>query len=309
MEPKYLTGLKSLNGEFKYTVGEEGEYFVDHANGYDRVNDVIDALTNAINTYNTTRDDIRGMIQAYVLEEEVSLNQLLDYLTGGMGEALQTVSNKTKEVLEEMIAKLEAAEKTNEQLVEEQTEATNAIENGESTKTDGALNPGEEAPKDTTPTDTTPAETPTETPTATTATGTKDIETLRQELGLYDGTNGNSHINNKFGYYNEGLTNQQTQLLNSLDVYADSKGLTQQQKSDWAYIIGRESGFKTGASNGTHFGIGQLTAGNVQKYASDPTAYMNGDSAVQIEATYNYIMDRYGSIEAARAHWNSHNWY
>ena len=245
------------------------------------------------------------MIQAYVLEEEVSLNQLLDYLTGGMGEALQTVSNKTKEVLEEMIAKLEAAEKTNEQLVEEQTEATNTIENGESTKTDGT-NP---VPAETTPAETTPAETPTETPTATTATGTKDIETLRQELGLYDGTNGNSHINNKFGYYNEGLTNQQTQLLNSLDVYADSKGLTQQQKSDWAYIIGRESGFKTGASNGTHFGIGQLTAGNVQKYASDPTAYMNGDSAVQIEATYNYIMDRYGSIEAARAHWNSHNWY
>ena len=150
MDPKYLTGLKPVNDEFNYITGEEGEFFVDHANGYDRVNEVIEALTNTINTYNTTRDDIRGMIQAYVLEEEVSLNQLLDYLTGGMGEALQAVSNNTKDILNLLIEKLEVAEKTNEELVEEQTEATNAIENGEAEKTsDGAMNSGEEAPKET----------------------------------------------------------------------------------------------------------------------------------------------------------------
>ena len=137
MDPKYLTGLKPVNEEFNYITGEEGEYYVDHANGYDRVNEVIESLTNTINTYNATREDIRGMIQGYVLEEEVSLNQLLDYLTGGMGEALQTVSNNTKDILNLLIEKLEAAEKTNEELVEEQTEATNAIENGEAEKTDG----------------------------------------------------------------------------------------------------------------------------------------------------------------------------
>ena len=149
-EAKYMTGLKPVNSEFTYKIGEEGEYYVDHANGYDRVNDVIDALTNAINTYNTTRDDIAGMIKAYVLEEEVSLNQLLDYLTGGMGEALQTVSDKTKEVIEEMIRKLEAAEKTNEQLVEEQEKATNEIKNGEAEdpdKTNKPISSGEEAPE------------------------------------------------------------------------------------------------------------------------------------------------------------------
>ena len=86
-------------------------------------------------------------------------------------------------------------------------------------------------------------------------------------------------------------------------------GLTQQQKSDWAYIIGRESGFKTSATNGSHWGIGQLTAGNIETYASDPTAYYNGDSNVQINSTYNYILDRYGSIENARAFWDSHGWY
>ena len=187
--------------------------------------------------------------------------------------------------------------------------------------------PVEETPVEETPTeetnptpteDTPPAETPAaeppapETPpapTGTEATGNKDIETLRQELGLYDGTNGNANINNKFGYYDEGLTNQQTQLLNSLDTFGSSVGLTQQQKSDWAYIIGRESGFKTSATNGSHWGIGQLTAGNIETYASDPTAYYNGDSNVQINATYNYILDRYGSIENARAFWDSHGWY
>ena len=306
MDPKYMIKLKSVSGEFTYKTGNEGEFYVDHANGNQRVNDVVEALTNAINTYNTTREDIKGMIKAYVLEEEVSLNQLLDYVTGGMSEALQSISTDTQTILNELLDKLAKAEAANKELEEEQDAATKTIDE-DADKTNKPISGGEEAPTTTE----TPKETetpPTENP-GTAATGTKDIETLRQELGLYDGTNGNSHINNKFGYYNESLTNQQTSLLNSLDVYADSKGLTQQQKSDWAYIIGRESGFKTGASNGTHFGIGQLTEGNVNKYASDPSAYMAGDPNVQIEATYNYIMDRYGSIEAARAHWNSHNWY
>ena len=105
-DPKYMTGLKSVSGEFKYTIGDEGEYYVDHVHGYDRVNDVIDSLTNAINTYNTTRDDIKNMISAYVLEDEVSLNQLLDYVTGGMSEALQNISDKTQEALNEMVEKI-----------------------------------------------------------------------------------------------------------------------------------------------------------------------------------------------------------
>ena len=167
----------------------------------------------------------------------------------------------------------------------------------------------EPVPKDTpapTPTNT-PTETPTtpETPAPSQPTGNKDIDTLRDELGL----RGSSTIDNKFGYYNESLTSKQTDLLNAYDQYTNSIGMSQQDRKDWAWIICRESGLDTGASNGTHFGIGQLTEGNVNTYASDPAKYMSGDPQVQIDATYKYIMDRYGSISAARSHWESHNWY
>ena len=151
----------------------------------------------------------------------------------------------------------------------------------------------------------TPAPTAPETPAPSQPTGNKDIDTLRDEFGL----RGSSTIDNKFGYYNEELTSQQTELLNTYDQYTSNLGMSQQDRQDWAWIICRESGLKTSASNGTHFGIGQLTEGNVNTYASDPAAYMAGDPQVQIDATYKYIMDRYGSISAAKQHWEEHNWY
>ena len=62
MDPKYLTGLKPVNEEFNYITGEEGEYYVDHANGYDRVNEVIESLTNTINTYNNTLEELNTFL-------------------------------------------------------------------------------------------------------------------------------------------------------------------------------------------------------------------------------------------------------
>ena len=145
--------------------------------------------------------------------------------------------------------------------------------------------------------------------TAHVATGNKDINQLREELCLFDGSNGNSSINNKFDPSNSDLTIKQTQLLNEFDSYCNEKGLTQQQKMDWAYMIGRESTFKTTAGNGTYYGIGQLSRDNIYKYSSNPDAYLSGDSIAQIDTTYKYIMDRYGSIEAAREKWNKSGSY
>ena len=139
------------------------------------------------------------------------------------------------------------------------------------------------------------------------STGQKSLEQLRSELGLFDGVNGNSSINNKFG--SGDLAKNQTKVLNDIDIYGSSIGLSQKDKSNFAYMIGRESGYKTGASNGQYTGLGQMSPGNISTYAVDQNAYKAGNSMVQIDASYKYIMGRYGSIDNARKHWDSHGWY
>ena len=166
--------------------------------------------------------------------------------------------------------------------------------------------PKPEEPKPEEPTPETPTPTPGDPSNPTPATGDKSIDQLRDELGL----RGSNSIDNKFGYYDEGLTSTQTQVLNTFDQYTSSMGMSQQDRQDWAWIMCRESGLKPSANHAdTHFGLGQLTQGNINTYSPDPAAYMNGDPQVQLETTYNYIIATYGSISAAKAHWESHNWY
>ena len=163
--------------------------------------------------------------------------------------------------------------------------------------------PEEPKPEDPTPTPETPEPTPVE---PSPATGEKSIDQLRDELGL----RGSDTIDNKFGYYDEGLTNTQTEVLNKFDQYTSSIGMSQQDRQDWAWIMCRESGLKPSANHAdTHFGLGQLTQENINTYSPNPEAYMSGDSQVQLETTYNYIIATYGSISAAKAHWEANNWY
>ena len=170
--------------------------------------------------------------------------------------------------------------------------------------------PPEPVSDDPVPAEPTPSDPASETPPgenpSSPATGDKSIDQLRDELGL----RGSNTIDNKFGYYDEGLTSTQTKVLNTFDQYTSSMGMSQQDRKDWAWIMCRESGLKPSANHAdTHFGLGQLTQGNINTYSPNPTAYMNGDPQVQLETTYNYIIATYGSISAAKAHWEQHNWY
>ncbi len=174
----------------------------------------------------------------------------------------------------------------------------------EPTPTPEEPTPSEPKPEE--PTPETPTPTPSDPSNPTPATGDKSIDQLRDELGL----RGSNTIDNKFGYYDEGLTSTQTQVLNTFDQYTSSIGMSQQDRQDWAWIMCRESGLKPSANHAdTHFGLGQLTQGNINTYSPNPTAYMNGDPQVQLETTYNYIIATYGSISAAKAHWESDGWY
>lgn len=140
-------------------------------------------------------------------------------------------------------------------------------------------------------------------------TGNKSIEQLRDELGLYDGIDGNKKVNQQFAYSQKELTQAQTEVLNALDVVADQKGISQEDKKLLAYMMTKESGLRTNAAgvpqdDGQAYGLGQMKPYNVEKYASDPDLYYANDPYTQIDATHNYIIDRYGTIEHAKEVWD-----
>jgi predicted nucleic acid-binding Zn-ribbon protein len=74
-------------------------------------------------------------------------------------------------------------------------------------------------------------------------------------------------------------------------------------------IIMRESGGRPTAQNptSTAFGLGQLILSQRQKYI--PSNPNTTNCELQYQAFKGYVMDRYGSFEAALAFWNSHGWY
>lgn len=86
-------------------------------------------------------------------------------------------------------------------------------------------------------------------------------------------------------------------------------GWTGQQWEDAKWIIGRESGWNTTATNPSSgaFGLFQFnpSSGTLQQYLPD----RNPDAAVQANAGARYIKDRYGDPSAARRFWEANNWY
>jgi tape measure domain-containing protein len=86
-------------------------------------------------------------------------------------------------------------------------------------------------------------------------------------------------------------------------------GMSGQEWSDAAWIIGKESGWDTGATNPSSgaYGLGQLnpSSGTLQHY--DPGK--SSDAGTQADATARYIKDTYGTAGAARAHWEANGWY
>lgn len=86
-------------------------------------------------------------------------------------------------------------------------------------------------------------------------------------------------------------------------------GMTGAEWEDAAWIIGRESGWDTNATNASSgaYGLGQLNpaSGTLQQY--EPTH--SSDAGVQADATARYIKNTYGTAANARAHWEANGWY
>lgn len=86
------------------------------------------------------------------------------------------------------------------------------------------------------------------------------------------------------------------------------KGLTQDEINGWAYIISRESGWNTSATNTSSgaYGIPQSLPGSkMSSHGSDWRT--NPDT--QLRWMYDYMVGRYGSIAGAVSFWNAHHWY
>ena len=79
----------------------------------------------------------------------------------------------------------------------------------------------------------------------------------------------------------------------------------QWEAAKWIYM--KESGFDVNATNPSSgaFGVPQFLGATKDAYLPS----MSTDPAVQAEAGARYIRDRYGNPLAAKAFWESHNWY
>lgn len=84
------------------------------------------------------------------------------------------------------------------------------------------------------------------------------------------------------------------------------KGLTQSEADGWAMIINRESSWNPQATNPTSGAYGLAQALPASKMSS------HGDytkPTVQLRWMYDYMVNRYGSIQGAVNFWNANHWY
>ena len=75
---------------------------------------------------------------------------------------------------------------------------------------------------------------------------------------------------------------------------------------DFNYIISAESGWNPHASNGNHWGLGQMSAENMHYYSRHGNEW---NPIAQIMGIWDYIKDRYGTVEHAVSFRKAHNWY
>lgn len=75
---------------------------------------------------------------------------------------------------------------------------------------------------------------------------------------------------------------------------------------DFNYIISAESGWNPHASNGNHWGMGQMSAENMHYYSRHGNKW---NPIAQIMGIWDYIKDRYGTVEHAVSFRKANNWY
>lgn len=80
-------------------------------------------------------------------------------------------------------------------------------------------------------------------------------------------------------------------------------------EKDWSdinYIVSAESSWNPHASNGNHWGMGQMSAGNMHYYSRHGNKW---NPIAQLMGIMDYIHDRYGTVAKAVAFRKAHNWY
>ena len=102
-------------------------------------------------------------------------------------------------------------------------------------------------------------------------------------------------------------SSQQSDNWTRLTKYGESKGLSHQDINTWIELTRRESNFCHVAQNptSTAYGIGQFLDATWKAYGYTKTS--NPD--IQIQAKYDYIIKRYGSMGSALQFHNKNNWY
>ena len=94
----------------------------------------------------------------------------------------------------------------------------------------------------------------------------------------------------------------------AFDQLAAQKGLSTSEIEGWAYIIQRESGWNHTISNPTSgaYGLPQALPGN--KMASHGEDWAT-NPYTQLAWMYDYMINRYGSVQGAIDFWHANHWY
>lgn len=94
----------------------------------------------------------------------------------------------------------------------------------------------------------------------------------------------------------------------AFDQLAAQKGLSASEIEGWAYIIQRESGWNHTISNPTSgaYGLPQALPGN--KMASHGEDWAT-NPYTQLAWMYDYMVNRYGSVQGAIDFWHANHWY
>ena len=129
-EPKYLKGLKTTSSKFDYKVADDGNYKVDYSNGRRATTTVIEKLKTFATDLNTTSEDVKTMLGAYVLDDSVDINSFVNAVNGGMNSMASQMSQTIQEILTEALGRMDSAEKLDQQLIENETKTTADL-NGE----------------------------------------------------------------------------------------------------------------------------------------------------------------------------------
>ena len=124
-EPKYLKGLKTTSSKFDFKVAEDGEYKVDYSNGRTASTNVVEKLKAFANDLNTTSEDVKKMLSAYVLDDSIDINQFVNSVNGGMNSMASQMSTTIQEILTDANGRMDKAENLDKELIENETKTTN----------------------------------------------------------------------------------------------------------------------------------------------------------------------------------------